>query len=58
MTKPVMERATPFVNGLRNEFIKDGFPVVTEIQMGHVIDTIVKHVEANREGRAACFLRI
>ncbi len=49
LTKPVMERATTFVNGLRNEFIKDGFPVVTEIQMGHVIDTIVKHVEANRD---------
>jgi nucleotide-binding universal stress UspA family protein len=49
LNKPVMERATAFVNGLRNEFIKEGFPVVTQVQMGHVIDTIVKYVEANRD---------
>lgn len=49
LTKPVLERATAFVNSLRNEFIKDGFPVVTQVQMGHVIDTIVKHVEADRD---------
>ena len=34
LTKPVMARATAFVNGLRNEFIKDGFPVVTESRDG------------------------
>ena len=49
LTTPVMERATAFVNNLRNEFIKDGFPVVTQVQMGHVIDTVVKHVEADRD---------
>jgi nucleotide-binding universal stress UspA family protein len=49
LTKPVMEGATAFVNSLRDEFIKDGYPVVTEVQMNHVIETIVKHVEANHD---------
>jgi nucleotide-binding universal stress UspA family protein len=49
LTKPVMERATNLVNALREDFIKDGYPVVTQIQMNHVIDTIVKHVEANHD---------
>ncbi|MBI3355502.1 MAG: universal stress protein [Nitrospirae bacterium] len=49
LTKPVMERATNLVNALRDEFIKDGFPVVTQVQMNHVIDTIVRYVEANRD---------
>lgn len=49
LTKPVMERATAFVNGLRNDFIKEGVPVVTQVQMGHVIDIIVKSVEADRD---------
>lgn len=49
LTKPVMERATAFVNSMRNDFIKDGFPVVTEVQMDHVIETIVKYVENNRD---------
>jgi nucleotide-binding universal stress UspA family protein len=49
LTNPAMEQATAFVNSLRNDFIKDGFPVVTQVQMGHVIDTIVKHVEAHRD---------
>ena len=30
LTRPVMERATALVNGLRNEFIKDGYLVVTK----------------------------
>jgi nucleotide-binding universal stress UspA family protein len=49
LTKPVMERATNLVNTLRDEFIKDGYPVVTQVQMNHVIDTIVKYVEANHD---------
>lgn len=47
LTKPVMEGATNLVNALREDFIKDGYPVVTEVHADHVIDTIVKHVEAN-----------
>ena len=49
LTRPVMERATTLVNALRDEFIKDGFPVVTQVQMNHVIDTIVKSVAANHD---------
>lgn len=49
LTKPVIDRATAFVNGLRDDFIKEGFPVVTQVQIGHVIETIVKHVETNRD---------
>jgi nucleotide-binding universal stress UspA family protein len=49
LTKPVMERATALVNSVRNTFIKDGFLVVTQVQMNHVIETIVKHIEANRD---------
>jgi nucleotide-binding universal stress UspA family protein len=48
LTRPVMARATSLVNVLRDEFIKDGYPVVTQVQMNHVIDTIVKHVEADQ----------
>ena len=49
LTKPVMERATAFVNSVRNAFIKDGFQVVTQVQMDHVIEAIVKHIEATRD---------
>lgn len=44
-----MERATALVNGLRDDFIKEGYPVVTQVQMNHVIDTIVKYIEANHD---------
>ncbi len=49
LRKPVMERAVSLVNSVRNAFIKDGFLVVTQVQMDHVIETIVKHIEANRD---------
>lgn len=49
LKQPVMERATALVNGLRDDFIKEGYPVVTQIQMNHVIDTIVKCIEANHD---------
>jgi nucleotide-binding universal stress UspA family protein len=44
-----MERATTLVNGLRDEFIKDGYSVVTQVRMDHVIGTIIEQVEANRD---------
>jgi nucleotide-binding universal stress UspA family protein len=47
LTKPVLERATRLVNEFRDDFIKEGYPVVTNVQMDHVIDTIVKYVEAD-----------
>lgn len=49
LTEPVMERATSLVNALRDDFIKEGYPVVTQVRMNHVIDTIVKQVEANHD---------
>jgi len=33
---------------LREEFLKDGYAVVTDVQMDHVIDTIVKQVAATQ----------
>ena len=47
LTEPVMERTTKLVNSLRDDFIKEGNTATTVVQMDHVIDTIVKHVEAN-----------
>ena len=49
LKQPVMERATALVNALRDDFIKEGYSVVTQIQMNHVIDTIVKYIEANHD---------
>ena len=49
LKRPVMRRATALVDGLRGEFIKEGYSVVTQVQMNHVIDTIVKYVEANHD---------
>lgn len=49
LKRPVMARATTLVNALRDEFIKGGFSVVTQVQMDHVIDTIVKYVEADHD---------
>ena len=49
LKRPVLERATALVNALRDDFIKEGYPVVTQIQMNHVIDTIVKAVETNHD---------
>jgi nucleotide-binding universal stress UspA family protein len=49
LTQPVMERATNLVNALRDDFIKDGFPAVPYVRMNHVIDTIVKHIEAEHD---------
>jgi nucleotide-binding universal stress UspA family protein len=48
LTKPVMDRATAQVNALRDDFIKEGYPATTHVQMDHVIDTIVKQVEADQ----------
>lgn len=47
LTKPVTDRATAMVNDLRDDFIKDGFSVTTQVELGHVVDTIVKQVETS-----------
>jgi len=47
LKRPVMDRAIALVNGLRQDFIKDGHSVITQVNMDHVIDTIVKQVQAD-----------
>ena len=47
LERPVLERATRLVASLRDEFLKEGYAAVTAVQMDHVIDTIVKQVEAD-----------
>ncbi|HSL05486.1 MAG TPA: universal stress protein [Nitrospiraceae bacterium] len=47
LERPVAERSTRLVTTLRDEFLKEGYVVNTDVQMGHVIDTIVKQVEAD-----------
>jgi len=47
LERPVVERATKLVTRLRDEFLKEGYAVDADVQMDHVIDTIVKHVEAD-----------
>jgi nucleotide-binding universal stress UspA family protein len=42
LKRPVLERATDLVTKLREEFIKEGYAVTTNVQMTHVIDTILK----------------
>lgn len=49
LKQPVIDRATRLVNALRDEFIKEGFSAVTQVHMDHVIDTIVKSVEASHD---------
>jgi nucleotide-binding universal stress UspA family protein len=46
LEQPVIERATRLVTTLRDEFLKEGYAVDTDVQMDHVVDTIVKQVEA------------
>ena len=48
LERPVIERATKLVTALRDEFLKEGYAVATEVRMDHVIETIVKHVEAHQ----------
>jgi nucleotide-binding universal stress UspA family protein len=47
LMQPVIERTTRLVNSYRDDFIKDGRTATTVVKMDHVIDTIIKHVEAD-----------
>lgn len=42
LKRPVLEQATALVTELREEFIKEGYTVTTEVQLDHVIETIIK----------------
>lgn len=46
LEQPVLDRATKLVSTVRDEFLKDGYAVSTNVQMDHIINTIVKQVEA------------
>ena len=47
LMQPVIERNTRLVNSLRDEFIAEGRTAITKVHVNHVIDTIVKDVEAD-----------
>jgi len=47
LERPVLERATQLVTTMRDEFLKEGYAVVSDVKMDHVIDTIVTQVEAD-----------
>jgi len=48
LNEPIMERADALVAKMRNEFIKDGYTVTTEVQLNHVTDTIIKIATFNQ----------
>jgi nucleotide-binding universal stress UspA family protein len=47
LMQPVIERTTRLVDSFRDDFIKEGWTATIMVKMDHVIDTIVKHVEAD-----------
>ena len=47
LERPVLERATRLVTSFRDEFLQEGYAAITDVQMDHIIDTIVKHVETD-----------
>jgi nucleotide-binding universal stress UspA family protein len=47
LEQPALERATRLVTTMRDEFLKEGYAVVSDVKMDHVIDTIVTQVEAD-----------
>jgi nucleotide-binding universal stress UspA family protein len=46
--QPVIERTTRLVHSFRDDFIAEGRTATTQVHVNHVIDTIVKNVEADR----------
>jgi nucleotide-binding universal stress UspA family protein len=46
LLRPAVEQAERLVAGLREEFLKEGYAVATEIGHDHVVDSILKLVEA------------
>ena len=47
LLQPVMKQTTRLVNSMRDDFIKEGLTATTKVQMDHIIETIIKHVEAD-----------
>lgn len=46
LMQPVIERATRLVNSFRDDFLAEGQAATTKVHVDHVIETIIKHVEA------------
>jgi len=42
LNEPIMEQANVLLTKMRDDFIKDGYAVTTEVQSDHVIDTILR----------------
>jgi nucleotide-binding universal stress UspA family protein len=48
LLRPAMERAEGLVAGLREEFLKEGYTVATEIRQDHAVDNVLRLAEAGR----------
>ena len=48
LNEPVFERATALVARMREDFLKEGFTVTTEVQFNHVTDAIIRMVTFNQ----------
>lgn len=48
LMRPALERAEQLVAGMREELLKEGYAVVTDVQSNHVTDSIIKQAEADR----------
>ncbi|MCP9448294.1 MAG: universal stress protein [Nitrospira sp.] len=48
LNEPVFERATELVAKMREDFLKEGFTVMTEVQFNHVVDAIIRMAAFNQ----------
>ncbi len=48
LNEPVFERATDLVAKMREDFLKEGFTVTTEVQFNHVVDAIIRMATFNQ----------
>ena len=48
LNEPVLERANGLVDKMRNDFIKEGYTVTTEVQFNHVVDSIIRVATFNQ----------
>jgi nucleotide-binding universal stress UspA family protein len=46
LMRPVIKQAELLVADMREEFLKEGYTVVTDVQSNHVTDSIIKQTEA------------
>ncbi|MBM4125899.1 MAG: universal stress protein [Nitrospira sp.] len=46
LVRPQIEQAERLVAGIRQDFLKEGYAVVSEVQQNHVVDHIIKRADA------------